>query len=53
MAAAAQPSAEDDDQEQVRGFLKTINLDKYYDKFVEHGVEDMETVLELRDEHVE
>lgn len=38
---------------QVRGFLQTINLEKYFEKFVEHGVEDMETVLELRDEHVE
>lgn len=33
--------------------MNSINLEKYYDKFIEHGVEDMETVLELRDEHVE
>lgn len=50
---SAKPSAENDDEKQVRGFLQAINLEKYFDKFVEHGVEDMETILELRDEHVE
>jgi len=34
-------------------FLGSIKLDKYYDKFIENGVEDLETVLELKEEHVE
>jgi hypothetical protein len=28
-------------------------LDKYQDKFVENGVEDLETILELNEEHIE
>jgi hypothetical protein len=30
-----------------------MKLDKYFDKFIENGVEDMETILEMKDEHVE
>lgn len=44
---------EDDDSGQVRAFLGSINLVKYFEKFAENGIEDMETVLELRDEHIE
>ena len=34
-------------------FLSEIKLDKYKAKFVENGVEDLETILELKEEHVE
>jgi hypothetical protein len=37
----------------VKEFLADIKLDKYYDKFIENGVEDLETILELKDEHIE
>lgn len=30
-----------------------IKLDKYLAKFIEHGVEDQETILELKEEHLE
>jgi hypothetical protein len=33
--------------------LTDIKLEKYFDKFIENGVEDLETILELKDEHVE
>jgi hypothetical protein len=34
-------------------FLESIKLEKYIDKFVENGVEDLETILEMNDEHIE
>lgn len=37
----------------MRSFLTEIKLDKYYEKFIENGVEDLETILELKDEHIE
>jgi hypothetical protein len=37
----------------VAEFLKDIKLDKYKEKFIENGVEDLETILELKDEHIE
>ena len=30
-----------------------MKLEKYSDKFLDNGVEDLETILELRDEHLE
>ncbi len=33
--------------------MTDIKLEKYFDKFIENGVEDLETILELKDEHVE
>ena len=38
---------------EVRNFLIDIKLEKYYDKFMSSGVEDMETVLEMKDKHIE
>ena len=35
------------------GFLTDIKLEKYYEKFIDNGVEDLETILELKDEHIE
>lgn len=34
-------------------FLKSIQLDKYFKKFVENGIEDLETILELSDMHLD
>ena len=32
---------------QVREFLNSIKLGKYFDKFIENGVDDLETILDL------
>lgn len=37
----------------MREFLSAIKLDKYFDKLIDNGVEDLETILELEDSHVE
>ena len=34
-------------------FLSDIKLEKYKSKFIENGVEDLDTILELKDEHIE
>lgn len=34
-------------------FLSSIGLDKYKDRFIENGIEDEETILELNDEHLD
>ena len=34
-------------EEQVKRFLNSIKLGKYFDKFIENGVDDLETILEL------
>ena len=34
-------------------FLGSISLEKYVMKFVDNGVEDLETILELQDQHIE
>ena len=33
--------------------MQSIKLEKYLDKFVDNGIEDLETILELKDEHIE
>ena len=38
---------------EVRDFLEEIKLSKYFDKMIENGIEDLETVLELKEDHVE
>ena len=38
---------------EVRHFLEEIKLEKYFDKMIENGIEDLETILELKDDHVE
>ena len=38
---------------EVEDFLASINLAKYYDKFAENGIEDLETILELNDSHLD
>ena len=37
----------------MKEFLASIKLDKYKDKLIENGVEDLETILELKEEHIE
>ena len=46
-------AGEDESYREVKEFLATIKLDKYFQKFMENGVEDLETVLELNEEHIE
>jgi hypothetical protein len=38
---------------EVKEFLGSIKLEKYEEKFIENGIEDLETILELNDEHIE
>ena len=38
---------------EVFNFLNSIKLEKYIDKFVDNGVEDQETILELEENHIE
>lgn len=38
---------------EVKEFLSAIKLEKYEQKLIDNGVEDLETILELRDEHIE
>lgn len=38
---------------EVTGFLDSINLSKYKDRFIENGIEDEETILELNDSHLD
>lgn len=33
--------------------MDSIKLDKYFDRMIDNGIEDMETILELKDEHVQ
>lgn len=37
----------------MTAFLKDLKLDKYVDNFIDNGVEDLETVLELNEKHLE
>ena len=37
----------------MREFLNSVNLGKYFEKFIDHGVEDLETILEIQDQHIE
>ena len=34
-------------------FLTSINLVKYKERFIENGIEDEETILELGDQHLD
>ena len=42
-----------DDYHEVQTFLNSIALIKYKDRFIENGIEDEETILELNDEHLD
>ena len=43
----------DSEYPEVDDFLSSINLQKYKDRFLENGIEDEETILELNDEHLD
>lgn len=38
---------------EVKDFLSSIKLEKYFDKMIDNGIEDLETIMELQDDHVE
>ena len=38
---------------EVDEFLGSITLQKYYEMFAENGIEDLETILELNDTHLD
>lgn len=38
-----------DEFPEIDNFLVSINLQKYKNRFIENGIEDLETVLELND----
>ena len=37
----------------MENFLASVNLPKYYQTFLDNGVDDMEIILELDDRHLE
>ncbi len=43
----------DSEYPDVDEFLVSINLIKYKDRFLENGIEDEETILELNDSHLD
>ncbi len=43
----------DGDYPEVDSFLNSIALTKYKDRFIENGIEDEETILELNDDHMD
>ena len=45
-------SEEVKESSEVMVFLESVNLVKYADKLIENGVEDLETVLELQEDHL-
>jgi hypothetical protein len=46
-------SSQNSEYSEVSGFLGSIKLEKYFDKLIDNGVEDLETILELQDGHIE
>ena len=38
---------------EVKDFLESIKLGKYYEKLLMNGIEDIETILELQEDHIE
>ena len=46
-------TSESQSNNEVQTFLSSIKLEKYCDKFNENGIEDLETILELKDDHLE
>ena len=42
-----------EDFPEVDAFLGSINLQKYKERFIENGIEDEETILELNDSHLD
>lgn len=38
---------------EVKDFLKSMDFEQYFDKFIENGIEDLETILELKSNHLD
>jgi hypothetical protein len=38
---------------EVKTFLNSLSLQKYEDRFIDNGIEDEETILELGDDHLD
>lgn len=53
LTKAIQQQNNPDLYKEVNEFLGNINLQKYQDKFIDNGVEDLETILELDENHLE
>ena len=45
--------SQQEETKELDEFLTSINLQKYKDQFLDDGIEDMETILELADTHLE
>ena len=43
----------DDENEEIREWLKKYKLRKYYNKFIEHGYDDLDQLLDLSPEKLE
>jgi len=50
---AAIKQQQQSENKEVEEFLGSINLSKYADVFIDNGVEDLETILELDEKHLE
>ena len=44
---------ETEEYPEVLEFLNSVGLEKYKDRFIENGIEDEETILELNDLHLD
>lgn len=50
---AAAAAGENSEKMEVKDFLESIKLGKYYEKLLMNGIEDIETILELQEDHIE
>lgn len=44
---------QNDDFKEVDQFLSGIKMEKYKEIFIDNGIEDRETIMELKEEHLE
>lgn len=51
--SATAPSSGGGEHAEVSDFLNSIGLAKYLERFLENGIEDEETILELNDDHLD
>jgi len=52
LAKASQLPCDQPENEEIREFLESCGLEKHLPTFLTHGIEDMEVVLELTEEHL-
>jgi len=53
MGVGTNPASSGSEYPEVDDFLASVNLIKYKDRFIENGIEDEETILELNDAHLD